>query len=368
MRGTLSVHGNLPWQSNWQDVPRCYHGKVHRYAKYITQLNFEKYRQRDVNLTFHRLLEQTTRGYMGEMFFYHVYGQYNQFMMPDWYMTNEADWPRMSVSWSPDHTAPIPFGFSDSTIGFEDKTGRACDPGWALQWSSSDRRARKTANRMPLAYGAIGPNYFLVLLEHNQFNGVHTYRVAAIVRGLDFYQKRNFEYKGTPLLGPMANGNPHKRQITKEVLYQSNLTFFRPAWVSGPVIEKPIFCEEDFPAFARKGCLKKKGSMRKPKRVRFDTRSDKIHIIENCLCKPQMEDDFLEYLKKTGDSKLISLVHDMNAQAAWDLYLQNGDREEMDDTLRRIVNYKCKDTCNKPLWGDMSSEDESDGEWQVVRR
>lgn len=238
MFNTLKVHGDMPWQSIWQGVPRQYHAKTHRYAKYITNLNFEKYRKRDINLTYHRLLEQTTRGYMGEMFFYHVFGQYNNFMLPDWYATPDDQWSSMRVSWAPDHTAPNHYGFADRTVGFEDKTGRSCDPGWALQWSSSDRRSRKTANRMPLAYGAVGPHYFLVLIEHNMVHGSHLYRVAAIVRGIELYHRRDFIYEGTPLLGPMANGNKHKRQLTKKVLYNSGLTFYRPAWVQGPCVSR----------------------------------------------------------------------------------------------------------------------------------
>ena len=99
----------------------------------------------------------------------------------------------------------------------------------------------------------------------------------------------------------------------------------------------------------KKSCLKKSGSKSKRLRVTFDQRPDKIRIIENCLCKADMEDgeivdELLEYLKKTGVSKMIPLAHDKCAQAAWDLYLKDGDRAEMDDTLSRIVKAK---------WGDL---------------
>lgn len=353
IRQTLKPHGNAPWQSEWGQIPRHFQGKVHRFAKYITAKNFEKYRQRDVNLTFHRLLEQTTRGYMGEIAFYCIYGIFNNYMAPDWFITDDECWPMLRVDWSPDHSVPVPLGFTDGTVGFEDKTGREFDPGWAIQCSSDNRRSRASANRMPLAYGAVGPNYFLVLMEHRQVNGAHSYRVAAITRGIDVYNQRNFQYMGTPLIGPMANGNRNKQQLTKEVLYNSGITFYRPAWVKGPMVEKPLFTEEDFPAMVstkkRKSCLKKSGSNSKRLRVTFDRRPNKIRIIENCLCKADMEDgeivdELLEYLKKTGVSKMIPLEHDKCAQAAWDLYLEDGDRAEMDDTLSRIVKAK---------WGDI---------------
>ena len=244
---TLNENGTLPWHSDWHEVPRHFHAKVHRYAQYITRLNFEKYRSRDYNLTYHRLLEQTTRGYMGEMFFYILYGQ-QRVMMPDWYATPEQYWPNMKVSWAPDHLGELPWPELDHTIGFEDKTGRSCDPGWALQWSSGDTITRRSANRMPVAVGAVGENYYMVLIEHKRVHGNHMYRVAAIVKGLDVYHNRDFVYQGTPLLGPMANGNRHKKQLTKQVLYNSGVTFYRPAWVRTPRVYRPLFSDDDFPA------------------------------------------------------------------------------------------------------------------------
>ena len=302
LKQTLHANGNSPWQSEWYQVPRHLQGKVHRFAKYITVKNFEKYRDREVNtLTFRRLLEQTTRGYMGEVAFYLVYGVHNHLMAPDWFITPDHLWPSMRVDWSPDHGMPPTRDFTDRTVGFEDKTGRSFDPGWALQWSSGNRRSRTSANRMPLAYGAVGPNYFLVLMEHQQVNGVHSYRIASIVRGIEVYRMRNFTYKGTPLLGPMANGNEHKKQLTKEVLYNTGMTFYRPAWVQGPQVIRPMFQDEDFPALSpknlakRKSCFKTKPSKRK--RVRFDQRPDKIYIVENCTC---IEDG--EILERTKEA------------------------------------------------------------------
>lgn len=364
---TLKPHGNAPWQSEWGQIPRHFQGKVHRFAKYITAKNFEKYRQRDVNLTFHRLLEQTTRGYMGEIAFYCIYGVFNNYMAPDWFLAPDEYWPMLRVDWSPDHSVPAPFGFTDGTVGFEDKTGREFDPGWAIQWSSDNRRSRASANRMPLAYGAVGPNYFLVLMEHRQVNGQHSYRVAAITRGIDVYNQRNFQYKGTPLIGPMANGNRNKQQLTKEVLYNSGITFYRPAWVQGPMVEKPLFTEEDFPVMKstkkRKSCLKRKGKPTKRLRVSF-AKIDKVHIIENCLCQGDLEDGeimegLLECLKSFGDSKMIPLVHNEVAQAAWEVYLIDGDKEEMDDTLRRIV---------KDKWSDLmyDRQDRSVTNWEKI--
>ena len=370
IRHTLTPHGNMPWQSEWGQVPRQFHAKVHRFAKYITAKNFEKYRNRDVNLTFHRLLQQTTRGYMGEIAFYCIYGVFNNYMAPDWFVTPDEHWPLLRVDWSPDHLghAPPTRDFSDPTVGFEDKTGRECDPGWAIQWNTEDRRSRTKANRMPLAYGAVGPNYFLVLMEHRENNGTHLYRVAAITRGIDVFNMRNFRYRGVPLIGPMANGNRNKQQLTKEVLYNSGIDFFRPAWVRGPQVKKPLFTEEDFPAMVstkkRKSCLKKSGSKSKRLRVTFDQRPDKIRIIENCLCKADMEDgeivdELLEYLKKTGVSKMIPLAHNEVAQAAWEVYLEDGDKEEMDDTFRRIVKAK---------WGDLmyDRQDRSVTNWETM--
>ena len=301
LKQTLHTNGNAPWQSNWYQVPRHMHAKVHRFAKYIALKNYEKYREREVKtLTFRRLLEQTTRGYMGEIAFYLIYGVHNHMMAPDWFVTPDHLWPTMAVNWSPDHlgNSPPTRDFPDRTVGFEDKTGRTKDPGWAIQWSSANRRARASANRMPLAYGAVGPNYFLVLLEHQQVNGVHSYRIAAIVRGIEVYRMRNFTYKGKPLLGPMDNGNKHKKQLTKEVLYNTGMTFYRPAWVQGPKVFRPIFQDEDFPALVstkkRKSCLKQPGKSGKRKRVRFDQRPDKIYIIENCRCK----EDIVEKTKE----------------------------------------------------------------------
>ena len=344
IRQTLTPHGSIPWQSEWGQVPRQFHAKVHRFAKYITAKNFEKYRDRDVNLTFHRLLEQTTRGYMGEMAFYCIYGVFNNYMAPDWFLTPDEYWPTMRVDWSPDHAAPVPYGFSDKTVGFEDKTGRESDPGWAIQWNSDDRRSRTKANRMPLAYGAVGPNYFLVLMEHREVNGSHFYRVAAITRGIDVFNMRNFRYRGTPLIGPMANGNRNKQQLTKEVLYNSGITFFRPAWVQGPQVQKPLFTEEDFPSMVskkRKSCLKKSGSKSKRLRVTFDQRPDKIRIIENCLCKADMEDGeivdgLLEYLRGFNDTSMIKLHNNPCAHDHWKSYLANDNRELLNKNLKNI--------------------------------
>ena len=236
---------------------------------------------------------------MGEVAFYLVYGVHNHMMAPDWFVTPDHLWPSMAVNWSPDHGMPPTRDFTDRTVGFEDKTGRSFDPGWALQWSSGNRRSRVTANRMPLAYGAVGPDYFLVLMEHQCAEGVHTYRIASIVRGIEVYRMRNFTYKGTPLLGPMANGNKHKKQLTKEVLYNTGMTFYRPAWVKGPQVIRPMFQDEDFPALVstkkRKSCLKQPGR-KKRKRVRFEQRPDKIYIVENCRCP---EDDIVEKTKET---------------------------------------------------------------------
>ena len=99
-------------------------------------------------------------------------------------------------------------------------------------------------------------------------------------------------------------------------------------------------------------------------RVTFDRRPNKIHIIENCLCKADMEDgeivdELLEYLKKTGVSKMIPLEHDKCAQAAWDVYLEDGDRAEMDDTLSRIVKAK---------WGDImcDRQERSVTNWEKI--
>lgn len=253
LKQTLHAHGNVPWQSNWYEVPRHMQAKVHRFAKYITVKNYEKYRQRDSRLTFKRLLEQATRGYMGEIAFYLIYGVHNQCMAPDWFVTPDEYWPSMRVDWSPDHCMPPLPQFTDHTVGFEDKTGREFDPGWALQWSSGNRRSRASANRMPLAYGAVGPNYFLTLMEHRQVNMDHFYRVAAIVRGVDVYHMRNFTHNGKPLLGPMANGNQHKKQLTKEVLYNSRMTFYRPAWVQGPQVIESVFQQDDFPPLREEG-------------------------------------------------------------------------------------------------------------------
>ncbi len=367
---TLNFHGNVPWQSEFGEVPRNFQAKVHRFAKYITEKNFKKYRERDVNLTFHRLLEQTTRGYMGEIAFYCIYGVFQNIMAPDWFVAPDQDWPSMRVDWSPDHSAPVPFGFTDSTVGFEDKTGRDFDPGWTIQWSTGDRRSRASANRMPLAYGAVGPNYYLVLMEHRHFNGEHFYRVAAITRGIDVFNMRNFTRNGTPLIGPMANGNRHKRQLTKEVLYNSGMSFYRPAWVRGPIVEMPLFTQEDFPEMVkkRKSCLKKKGSKAKRLRVSFNQMPDKIHIIENCECKEDLDgevvDGLLECLKSFGDSKMTPLVHNDVAQAAWEVYLEDGDHEEMEDTFRRIMQLDCK----KQTWGDeiMDVEERSVDNWESI--
>ncbi len=307
IKQTLNSNGNVPWQSKWYQVPRHMQGKVHRFAKYITVKNYEKYRQREVKtLTFRRLLEQATRGYMGEVAFYLIYGVHNHMMAPDWFVTPDHLWPTMAVNWSPDHGMPPTRDFADRTVGFEDKTGRSFDPGWALQWSTGNRRSRVTANRMPLAYGAVGPNYFLVLMEHQEVNGVHSYRIASIVRGVEVYRMRNFTYKGTPLLGPMANGNKHKKQLTKEVLYNTGMTFYRPAWVQGKQIIRPMFQDEDFPALTarsglkRKSCLKQPGQPTKRKRVRFDQRPDKIYIIENCTCGDDIEDG--EIVERTKEA------------------------------------------------------------------
>jgi len=241
LQSTLCVYDNRPWQSEWAQVPKHLHHKTHTFAKYIAKLNFEKYRSRDSKLTYSRLLEQTTRGYMGEVFFYHLYGQFNDFMAPDWLRLDESEWDDRPLSWAPDHTAPIPPGGIDSTVGFEDKTGRDFDPGWAIQWSTSDRRSRKKSNRMPLAYGAVGPHYFLCLIEchHNRHLNQYWYRVASIVRGIDVYNHRDFVYHGTKLLGPMANGNKHKVQLTKEVLYNSGMKFFCPRWAI-PAVPRPL--------------------------------------------------------------------------------------------------------------------------------
>lgn len=342
---TLKPNGTLPWQSEWGQVPKNLQGKVHRFARYITEKNFRRYRDRDENLTFRRLLEQTTRGYMGEIAFYCIYGVFNHFMAPDWFQTSEEYWPMMRVDWSPDHSVPTPFGFTDGTVGFEDKTGREFDPGWAIQWSSNNRRSRASANRMPLAYGAVGPNYFLVLMEHKHDNGRHFYRVAAITRGIDVYNQRNFQYKGVPLIGPMANGNQNKQQLTKEVLYNSGMTFYRPAWVQGPMVAKPTFTQQDFPVMTsnkkRKSCLKKKGKPSKRRRVSF-ARNDKIHIIENCVCQRDLEDGktvdgLFQYLKKFRDSKMTKLHTNAFAKEHWLLFLENDNRGLLNENLRRLV-------------------------------
>lgn len=88
----------------------------------------------------------------------------------------------------------------------------------------------------------------MTLIEHKRVHGNHMYRVAAIVKGLDVYHNRDFMYQGTPLLGPMANGNRHKKQLTKQVLYNSGVTFYRPAWVRTPRAYRPLFSDDDFPA------------------------------------------------------------------------------------------------------------------------
>jgi hypothetical protein len=60
-------------------------------------------------------------------------------------------------------------------------------------------------------------------------NGNHQYRVAAIVRGIDVYYNRDFEYRGRKLVGPMKNGNQHKKQLTLEVLRNCpGVTFYAP--------------------------------------------------------------------------------------------------------------------------------------------
>ena len=279
LQNTLRVHGNTPWQSDWLQVPRELQAKTHKFAQYITKKNFERYRNRDKNLTYHRLLSQTTRGYMGEMFFYVVYGQYNDFMMPDWYRTPEEEWPNMKVNWAPDHTAEVPAGCFDRTVGFEDKTGRDFDPGWAIQWSSSDRRSRKTANRMPLAYGAVGPNYFMTLIEchHNKHLNEYWYRVAAIVRGIDLYNHRDLKIKGKSLIGVMDNGNRHKKQLSKSVLYESRLEFFCPRWFQGPQVWLPP---------RLKSCLKQ-GSSRIKRRVTFGL--NQVHRIQKQSSKTWAE-------------------------------------------------------------------------------
>ena len=281
LHSKICTHGNVPWQSQWGGVPREYHSKVHRFAKYITDKNFERWKDRDCNLTYQRLLEQATRGYMGEMYFYHLFGEgffdvliherdtyFNAFMVPDWFRIPDEEWPNMKLSWSPDHTMQVPYG--DNTVGIEDKTGRFFDPGWALQWSTGDRRSRVSANRMPLAYGAVGPNYFVSLMEcrRDDHTNQYYYRVAALVRGIDIYNARDFQYKGVPLLGPMANGNKHKRQLTKEVLYNSRITFYRPRWVRTEQVNMPMFSKNDFPV------LKKK------KKVRFNLKANKVYHIE----------------------------------------------------------------------------------------
>ena len=362
LNDTLHPHGNVPWQSKWGQVPRDMQAKVHAFALYITKKNFDKYQQRDSDLNFRHCLQQATRGFMGEMFFYVTYGVRNNMMIPDWYAAPEDQWPTMSVSWAPDHGAPPPFGFTDSTVGFEDKTGRFNDPGWALQWNSDDRRSRQAANRMPLAIGAVGPHYYLTLIEckhQKNTRGIphYMYRVAAIVRGIDIYNNRNMTYNGVPLLGPMANGNRNKLQLTKEVLYNNRLSltnpivFYRPAYVTEPPQWLHTFTTEDFPTLKpitkRKSCLKKSTGNKKA-RVTFDQRPDKIRIIENCLCPDDLEDGEIQEPKSFrtlfSSKKYGAFANKLSEhlktciEAAYELYCMDLDEADFEHTCAKVIH------------------------------
>ena len=213
--------------SSWTNVPRdrIDYDKVYRWCHYITKHNFEKWKLRDSKLTYVRCLRQATEAFFGEMMTWYFLDNGDNSLLPDWYVTPDVLWDNLRVSWQADHV-------SSCNTAIEDKTKHWKDPGIVLQYSSSDRTTRPSANRHPILTGAVGPNYFLNILEHRNIHGNHQYRIAAVVRGIDVYQNRDFEYNGRKLIGKMENGNQHKKQLTLEVLYNCpGITFYCPVRV-----------------------------------------------------------------------------------------------------------------------------------------
>jgi len=217
--------GEAKRASLWRSVPRdgsIDFDKVYRWCHYITTNNYDKWSLRDSNLSYDRCLRQATEAFFGEMMTWHILDNGDNSLLPDWYTTPDDRWSSMQVSWRADH-------LSNCNTAIEDKTKNVRDPGIALQYSSNDRITRRSANCHPVLTGNVGPNYFLNILEHRNVNGNHQYRVAAIVRGIDVYYNRDFEYRGRKLVGPMKNGNQHKKQLTLEVLRNCpGVTFYAP--------------------------------------------------------------------------------------------------------------------------------------------
>lgn len=257
----LSIYGDKPWVSSYGTVPKKYHRITNLFIDYFARKNFERYKDRDASLTLQKCRRQATNGFFGEMFVFTQLYDPNDLstmkLLPDWYSSvkhlnpNKASdreemiklWDARPRSHDPDHQ----FG----NIGIEVKTKEDRDPGVALQYSSS--RSRSRSNRLPVLDGAVGPNYYLCLVNHRVRNRKHEYCILGIFRGIDWYYKKqqNFSYKGVPLLGPMQNRNEHKRSLNIRTLWNTGINFYSPKrFAPRTPVERPIFKKNDFPALA----------------------------------------------------------------------------------------------------------------------
>jgi len=220
--------GEAQRSSLWRSVPRdgsIDFSKVYRWSHYMTNINYAKWGLRekeDSKFSYDRCFRQAVKAFFGEMMTWYILDNGDNSLLPDWYTTPDHLWSSMRVNWRADH-------LSNCNTAIEDKTKNVNDPGIVLQYSSSDRITRRSANCHPILTGNVGPNYFLNILEHRNVNGDHQYRIAAIVRGIDVYYNRDFEYCGRKLVGPMKNDNEHKRQLTLEVLRNCpGIKFYAP--------------------------------------------------------------------------------------------------------------------------------------------
>ena len=220
--------GEAQRSSLWRSVPRdgsIDFSKVYRWCHYMSNINYAKWglrEKKDSKFSYDRCFRQAVKAFFGEMMTWYILDNGDNSLLPDWYTTPDHLWSSMRVNWRADH-------LSNCNTAIEDKTKNVNDPGIVLQYSSSDRITRRSANCHPILTGNVGPNYFLNILEHRNVNGDHQYRIAAIVRGIDVYYNRDFEYGGRKLVGPMKNDNEHKRQLTLEVLRNCpGIKFYAP--------------------------------------------------------------------------------------------------------------------------------------------
>ena len=255
----LGLHGNVrPWTSDWSGLPKEFHRITNLFVDWFARKNHKRYRDRDSSLTFNKCRRQATNGFFAEIYTYFVLYDPNDAstadLIPRWYSAvmhmesndpndYESIWDSQRVSWDADH--------STGHIQIEDKCKEQRDPGVALQWSST--RGRTQSNRLPVFNGAVGPNYYMCLLDHRTHCGTHEYRILAIFRGIDMYYKyrANFSYEGTPLVGKMQNRNKHKRSLNIRTLSHSGINFYCPKrFAPRTPLERPIFTENDFPKLA----------------------------------------------------------------------------------------------------------------------